>query len=247
MIRHFFALDGKSSVDFNTWIAQSNMWDGAVHDDTMVEVPGRNGALVFSNGRYKNFVAKLSCYIPDEMRVNVDDLRSFLSSKYGYVKYEDNLHPDEYRMVRYAGGFSLSESDRVGAAFDLTFDCKPQRFLKSGETPVEFTANGVIWNPTLYMARPLLRLYGTAGESGNFNITGSRRLEITVLIPSEGYIDIDTEIGEAYVGDTSYNANVTFHSTNVWMDFPEIEPGENSVNMWGDVSKAVITPRWWTI
>ena len=235
MIRHFFTLDGKSSEDFNTWIAQSNMWDGAVHDDSMVEVPGRNGALIFSNGRYKNFSARLLCYIPHGMHVNVDGLRSFLSSKYGYVKYEDNLHPDEYRMVRYAGGFSLSEADRIGASFDLDFDCKPQRFLNSGDIVQAFTASGSIYNPTEYAAKPLVKCYGT---SGTVTIAG---VAVTVT-GCTNHVILDCDLMEAYEGSTSRNGTTTL----VNGDFPTLKSGNNAVSFTG-FSKVEITPRWWRI
>ena len=235
MIRHFFTLDGKSSEDFNTWIAQSNMWDGAVHDDSMVEVPGRNGALIFSNGRYKNFSARLLCYIPHGMHVNVDGLRSFLSSKYGYVKYEDNLHPDEYRMVRYAGGFALSEADRIGASFDLDFDCKPQRFLNSGDIVQAFTASGSIYNPTEYAAKPLVKCYGT---SGTVTIAG---VAVTVT-GCTNHVILDCDLMEAYEGSTSRNGTTTL----VNGDFPTLKSGNNAVSFTG-FSKVEITPRWWCI
>ena len=234
-MRHFFTLDGKSSVDFNTWIAQSNLWDGASHDDSTVEIPGRNGALVFSNGRYKNFVAKLVCYIPDRMRENVDALRSFLSSKYDYMKYEDTLHPHEFRMVRHSGGFALSESDRVGASFELTFDCKPQRFLKSGVMPVVFSVSGSMYNPTEYAAKPLVKCYGT---SGTVTIAG---VAVTVT-GCTNHVVLDCDLMEAYEGSASRNNTTTL----VNGDFPTLASGNNAISFSG-FSSVEITPRWWRI
>lgn len=231
-MRNFFTLDGKSSVDFNTWIAKSNMFDGAEHDDEVVEVPGRNGALVFSNGRYRNFTASVSCYVPHGMMHNVDGVRSWLSSKWGYVKYKEAYKPGEFRLVRYKGGFSLSSSDRVGAAFDITFDCKPQRFLDSGEFPVNYTASGTIYNPTEYEAHPLIRCYGMSGAIS----VGGVWMGVNAC---NAYIDIDCELMEAYEGDINRNMNVS-------SEFPTLKPGANSVGFSG-FSHIEITPRWWRI
>lgn len=242
---NFFTLDGKSSADFNAWIATSNMFNGAEHDDNTVEIPGRNGAVVFSNGRYKNFTANVSCYIPHGMRENVDGLRSWLSTKWDYVKYREEYRPGEFRLVRYKGGFALSKSDRVGAAFTLKFDCKPQRFLDAGEIPTRYTANGEIYNPTLYTAEPLITLKGTPGVSGAFNIKGNQQINVT--FPDSGTIIIDVENGEAYDTDgANLNNNVSFPASNTAQDFPRIAPGSNAVLMW-NVASVEIVPRWWTI
>lgn len=234
-MRHYFILNGKSSEDFNTWIASSNMFDGAEHDDEIVEIPGRNGTLVMSNGRYKNFLGKISCYIPHQMRTHVDYLRAFVSSCQQYVRYEDTMHPEEYRLVRFNGGFSLSDSDRVGAAFDLTFDCKPQRFLKDGELPVKFTSSGVIYNMTEYASKPMIRCYGA---SGSVTIGG-----ISVAVTgATTYADIDCELMEVYEGSTSLNSTTTL--TNG--EFPVLNPGTNTVSFTG-FSYIEITPNWFRI
>ena len=234
-MRNYFVFDGKSSAEYDAWIASSNAFDGAEHDEEVIEIPGRNGALVFSNGRWKNFVAAVDCYISHDMRTNVDGLRAFLSSKYGYCRYEEAIKPDEFRLARFFGPFSLSASDRVGAAFTLSFDMKPQRFLKSGEIPAVYTASGRIYNPTLYQARPLVRCYGTGGTV-TVNGTPVR------VTGCNAYADIDCELMEVYEGTASRNGTTTL----VNGAFPELDPGENAVSFSG-WSRVEITPRWWSI
>lgn len=234
-MRHFFTLDGKPSTEFNTWIANSNMFDGAEHDDNSVEIPGRNGALIMSNNRYKNFNGSVSCYVPRYMQHNIDGLRSFLSSKHQYCRYEDTMHPEVFLMARFKGGFTLSASDRVGASFDLAFDCKPQKFLKNGEMLVTFAADGVIYNPTDYAAKPLIRCYGS---SGSVTVGG-----VSVAVTgATSYADIDCELMEVYEGSTSLNNTTTL--TNG--EFPVINSGEVTVSFTGFTS-IVITPHWFTI
>ena len=234
-MRNYFVFDGKSSAEYDAWIASSNAFDGAEHDEEVIEIPGRNGALVFSNGRWKNFVAAVDCYISHDMRTNVDGLRAFLSSKYGYCRYEEAIKPDEFRLARFLGPFSLSASDRVGAAFTLSFDMKPQRFLKSGEIPAVYTATGRIYNPTLYPARPLVRCYGTGGTV-TINGTPVR------VTGCSAYADIDCDLMEVYEGAASRNGTTTL----VNGAFPELDPGENAVSFSG-WSRVEITPRWWSI
>lgn len=230
-MRHYFTLDGKSSTDFNTWIAKSNMFDGAEHDDNSVEIPGRNGAIILSNNRYKNFSGTVSCYIPHHMRHYVDALRSFLSARHQYCRYEDTMHPEVFLMARFKGGFSLSESDRVGAAFDLVFDCKPQRFLKSGEPFIDCASGAVLNNPTWYDALPLIVCSG----NGTITINGT-----TMTISNNtGQIYIDCDIQDAYLGSVNKNNMIT-------PDFFKLVPGDNEITYDG-VTDVQIMPRWWTI
>lgn len=234
MTRNYFVFDGKSSAEFGTWVAASNAWDGAEHDEEIIEIPGRNGAIVFDNGRWRNFTAEVSCYMPKAMQTNVDGLRAFLSCRHGYCRYEETIKPDEFRLARFLAPFSLSEHDRVGAAFTLQFDCKPQRFLKSGEVPVVFTSSGSIYNPTEYDAKPLIRVYGggtlSVGETWMW-ANGT----------STDYIDIDCELMEAYCGDTNLNSQVGTPN-----GFPVLSPGKNGI-YFTDFTRVEITPRWWRI
>ena len=235
-MRNFFEFDGRASSGFDAWIARSNAWDGATHDDSSIEVPGRNGALVYSNDRWHNFELTVSCYMPHRMQTNVDALRAYLSSKHDkYYRYEEALKPDEFRLARYVGPFTLTASDRVGAAFDVVFDCKPQRFLKLGEIPVSYSASGLILNPTDYDAKPLIHC---VGQSGTVTVGG-----VTVAVSGcASYADIDCELMEVYEGSTSRNGTTTLNNGA----FPVIKPGEWVVSFTG-FSRVDITPRWWRI
>ena len=234
-MRHFFTLDGKSSADFGCYIANGTVWNGAEHDDEKVSVPGRDGDLVFSNGRYHNVSGTLSCYIPENMRVNVDALRSFLSTKHKYVRYEDSLHPEEFRMARFVGGFTLDQSDRVGASMDLSFDMKPQRWLKSGEIKVVYNSAGAIYNSTEYTAKPLIIC---TGQSGTITINGVR----VSVTGCSSYVELDCEMMESYEGTTSRNGTTTLQDGA----FPVLAPGSNAISFTG-FSSVTIVPRWWHI
>ena len=231
-MKDFFVLDGVKSSDFGCYIATGNRFDAPERDVETVEVAGLNGNLIFDNGRFKNFEATLDAYIPRNMQTNVDGLRNWLLSKSAnYYRYEDTLHPDEFRKVRYSGGYALDVSDRVGAAFPLTFDCKPQRYLKRGEQQITATNGMTLLNPTQYAARPLIRVYG----DGTLTLSGVTQ----TVTGNTSYIDVDCETQNAYRGSVNCNGNVT-------PTFPVIESGVQTVAFTG-FTTVIITPRWWTV
>ena len=232
-MRNFFSLDGKPSTDFNTYIARSNMFDSAEREVEKISIPGRSGDLTIDRGRFSNFTSSLEVYIQSGMRENLDGLRNWLSSRVGYRRYEEGLRPDEFRKARFTGEFVVTSSDRVGAALTLEFDCMPQRFLRSGETPVEYSADGTIFNTTLQTAKPFLRVWG----NGTVGI-GSATLTISGV--TDPYIDIDCESMDAYYGASNRNSKISG-------TFPVLEPGANGVDLGAGITKVQITPRWWII
>lgn len=233
-MRNHFVLDGKPSTDFNTYIAKSRAFDGVEPDIESVVIPGRNGELTYSNHRYQVFEDEIEAYIPRDMMKSIDGLRDWLSSKTRYVRYEEAIHPNEYRMARFSGAFSVSESDRKGAAITLPFTFQPQRWLKSGEETKTLNGNGSIYNPTQFQAKPLIRAYGT----GYFYI-GSIKTTITA---ANEYTDIDCEIMDAFKGSVNCNGNIQTTDNK----FPVLVSGQNSISMAG-ISRLEITPRWWTV
>ena len=54
----------------------------------------------------------------------------------------------------------------------------------------------------------------------------------------DGYIEIDSEIMNAYKGETLQNSKM------VTSDFPKLAAGENKINWLGNVTKVEIMPRW---
>lgn len=234
-VYEYFTFDGKSSRDFEVWISGSGTFGAPERDVSVVSVPGRNGDLSIDNGRYKNIDIKYPAFIVEAFRMNFDGFKAWLESKQGYKVLTDTYHPEYYRMARVKGGLapSMGTLNRNGT-FDIVFDCDPRRFLNTGKNVKAFTASGVMKNPTLFDALPLLRVYGT----GTVTI-GSVAVKINT---ANEYTDIDCDMQEAYKGTANCNNNVTLSSG----EFPKLSPGSNNIYLSG-VSKVEITPRYWTI
>ena len=159
-----FTFDGTSSRDYGVYITGEAVFNAPQRDVQMVDIPGRNGAYALDKGNFNNITVKYPASIVADNEIDfaeaVSDLRNFLCSKTGYCRLEDEYNPDEYRMAIYKSGLEVSHDMLTAGEFDITFECKPQRWLKSGETAVTLTSGNDITNPTLFPSRPQLQVYG---------------------------------------------------------------------------------------
>ena len=233
-----FTFNGRTSNEFGVYISGLQSFDTPQKSIETIVVPGRNGTLTIDNNRYENIPVSFLCFIPNNFKTNYASLRNFLlSGSAGYLRLEDTYHPNEFRLARYVKGIEPDLSQMIqSGSFTLEFDCEPQRFLTSGETVTELTADGTISNLTRFISKPLVRVYG----AGVLTI-GSTQLTITTA--GSEYIDIDSEAQDISEGTTNRNSNVELTSG----EFPELVPGDNGIVIGAGISKVQITPRWWQL
>jgi phage-related protein len=224
-------IDGKSSKDFCMYISGGGTYLSPEKKYDTVDIPGRNGTLFLYTDAYNNVEVTYEAFIAKnegerEVDVNLRNLRSFLLSRNGYFRIEDTYHPDEYRIGVYNQAIEPEMLDSLEAAqFTLTFSCKPQRFLKKyDQFPVVISTSGTVFNnETYFIAKPLIRAYGT----GWFQI-GSKRITIN---SANSYTDIDCELQEAYKDTLATNCNGNITLTN--SEFPYLSPGDNTITFSG--------------
>lgn len=232
----YLIFDGKSTGEFGVWISGGGTFDAPARDVEMISVPGRDGDLFFDNGRFRNISVSYPAFISNRFQPRMDDFRAWLCSHVGYFRLEDTYHPDEFRRAMFKASLGVSTAPRnIAGRFTLSFDCKPQRWLKSGENGIEYSSSGKIYNPTEYGAKPLIRCIGT---SGTVTINGTA---VTVT-GCTAYVDIDCEEMECFEGSTNRNGTTTL----VNGAFPVLAPGENAVSFTG-FTKVIVTPRWWRV
>lgn len=235
-MRNYFTLNGVDSRDFGVYISGEGTFSSPSREYNMVPIPGRNGDLVGIERRFENLELKYPAFIYANFDANIRDFRNYLLSLVGYHILIDTYHPDEFRMALYDNEFEPKVVKKNDAgSFDIVFNCKPQRYLLSGETVTTLTADGSITNPTLFNSQPLLRVYGT-GQLGVNSDT------ITISA-ADTYTDIDCEMMDCFKGLVNKNKFVSFTSYK----FPEFVPGVNNISLGTGITQVDITPRWWRI
>ena len=179
--------DGTSSGDYGVYISGAGTFNAPKRDVEMVSIPGRNGTLALDKGRFENIEVTYHAglYGVDEadFAEAVSDFRNFLCSRNGYVRLEDDYNPSEYRMAVYKSGLDVDANLLKAGEFDLIFDCKPQRWLKSGEEAVTVASGDTMDNPTLFESSPLLEVEG----NGIISFNG---YDIEIYADELGYTEI---------------------------------------------------------
>ena len=230
-----FYFNGESCSKYGIYVSGDGTFNATELDTTSYQIPGRNGDLVISNGRYKNIILTYPAFIRQNFAANAGKARAWLLSPQGYCRLSDDYHPYEFRLGRFKGpmDFDMRFLNLSGEC-EISFDCKPQRFLVSGEKALHFDAADAIVNPTGFEALPQIKVYG----DGDGTLTcGSTTLTLSAI---DEYIVLDSEIQDAYKDTLNRNAMVSG-------EFPTLQSGENTVSWSGGITGIDITPRWWTL
>lgn len=142
-MRNYFILDGVDSRDFGVYISGQGTFSAPQKAYTFYNIPGRNGALLGNEHRLENINVSYEAFIYTDFDNNMAKFRSFLLSLNGYKRLTDSYHPDEFRMAVYAGPFDpkVTRMNDAGS-FTITFSCKPQRFLYSGDASYYWVPGG---------------------------------------------------------------------------------------------------------
>lgn len=159
-----FTFGGVNSRNYGVYITGEAVFNAPERNVEMIEIPGRNGAYALDKGNFNNievtYPAGIFADTETDFAEAVSDLRNFLCSQSGYVRLEDDYNTGEYRLAIYKSGLEVSHEMLIAGEFDIVFECKPQRFLTSGETATSVASGGTLSNPTLFDSHPLLEIYG---------------------------------------------------------------------------------------
>lgn len=155
--------DDISSWTYGFYIDGQATFDAPARRGETVTVPGRNGTLFLDENTFENITVEYKCFFAADKEENFQaqlaGFRAALMSKRGYLRLADTYHPEEFRLATYKAGLEVDPImyNRAGG-FKLQFDCRPHRYLLSGEE--EYTNPFTINNPTLFPSSPLLMIYG---------------------------------------------------------------------------------------
>ena len=229
------------SSNYGIVVGESPAFERPARKQTIIQVPGRNGSVIFQENAWEDVVRQYEVWLDEDLahgNTLADKVTAFeaaLNSENGYTRLEDNFEPDIYRLAYYSGGDAFSnEMTQYGRA-TLRFTCRPERFLKSGDIPVEVTNGYTLTNPTRFASKPIIHIEAS-NETISVSIGGK-----TITAEVTDYINIDCERMNAY------RLPVENKNDKISGSFPTIPSGSNTIGITGTYTKVEITPNYFTI
>lgn len=235
--RGLIVYGGETSSDYGIVVGEVPSFDKPNKRSNVFNVQGRNGSIIIQDGSFDDVTRSYKVWIAEDnndLADKVNAVSAWLYSKSGYQRLEDSFEPDVFRLAYYNGSGDISNELMAYGETELTFTCRPERFLKSGEKEIEVQNGDSLFNPTRFDAKPLIHIEGSGVVT--FNISG-----VSIVANITDYINIDCDRLDAY-RLPSENRNAYVSGT-----FPKILSGANTIGIIGTVTKATITPRFYTI
>ena len=228
-----------SSRDYDIQVEKLPDYETPEKDYDIIHVPGRNGDLIIDKGSYKNTLRRYQLSVGSLTKDFVsmaNAISEWLHSASGYARLEDSYEPEYYRMAIYKDSGLIENLLGSAGRTSIAFNCKPQRFLKSGDESIVFSEAGTIFNPTGFKSSPIIIING--------NGAGVLRIGIyTVSVSSiDTSVTINSDIQDAYNGMENRNSTITLNN-----GFPKLVPGENNISFSGGITSVEVIPKWWTL
>ena len=204
--------NGTSSEDFGLIVEKLPPSVHASRRGDLISIPGRNGVIVREDGSFDTYQQEYQISFTQAAQ-NRDpyqtarDIAVWLLGASGFCRLEDGFEPEHFRLARYSGEFNVDTVLMEYGKATLTFDVQPQRYLKSGETPLTFTggSSATIMNPTQFEARPLLK-FSNVSSSPNPEVQTLTMRENYVILPSGKVRDAST-INPGYAVSNAVNCS----------------------------------------
>lgn len=226
----------RSSLDFGLYVTEKGSYKGASRDITYTSVPGRSGDLITDNGRYKNISIPYKMALLNaterEFAEIAHQIKGWLLAEAGYFRLWDSYDSKYFRLASFSEEADIEQELRDLGSLAITFDCKPFKYSIEGQKAVTFTAAGDLYNAEFFASLPYIKITGAGAVTLYIN---NQAFSFSGI---DGYIELDSEIMNAYKGASPQNNKMTS------ADFPSLAPGKNSISWTGAVEKVEIVPRW---
>ena len=254
--------NGRSSADFEMIVTEYPVLSRGVRRGDSYQIAGRNGTQIREDDTFENYTMTYKVAFPEDRgpSVTTAEIARWLLGSSGFCRLEDTFEPNFYRLARYAGPLNVSQLlDKCGET-PLTFDCQPERYLKTGEQPILApqaflsSANGEfsIANPTEFAAEPVINVVGSGIV--HFRIETDPGTPWTTFYLDLGSeiqgITIDCKTYKMTAGDGSdFSSHATIASSDGYKTLPKLREKTNirKLSDSGNLQGLAIQPRWWTV
>lgn len=236
-----FVYNGISSEAMGVRIQKRNIRSAPKYAVSMIEIPGRDGALPMSDGRFGNVTVSYTCFVPaksiSELSEKLTAIKGWLyTAPDRYHTLTDSYDTDFFRKALINNQLDITEQCRKIGLFTVNFTCLPFRYSNAGQTSRTWSNNSSLTNPFCFPAKPYLKIYGNG--TGTLTIQSSTTNRTWQFSSIDEYIECDSELMNFYKGALTKNSTVS------GSEFPILRPGSNTISFTGGITRVDIIPRW---
>lgn len=201
-----------------------------------VSIPGRSGNFLIDTGAYDNVTVTYQvAYIHSgSVRADAINIATWLYQNQ-YCDLTDTYEPLYYRKAVYVSPLNVTDILNEAGRANITFDCKPQRYLLSGLTALTPASGSSITND-YQTAKPIITITGSG--------TGSVSIGASTIAITGQTDDIVMDCENMTAEENGANANSKLTITG---GYPELVNGANLISFSGGVTAVSIVPNWWTL
>lgn len=205
---------------------------------TVTPIAGTNREVVDMEDAWESVDQPYSLVLGDGSKNCVEEVANDVARalyKTGLQMLTDDYDPNHFRLAYFQGPFDVeSRFTQLGRA-DITFRCRPECFLLTGNIATNVPSGGSLFNPTMYSSSPLIHVEGSG--NGTLIVAG-----VTIVLTGMvDYLNIDCDKMDTYRLPSENRNNLMTGS------YPVLKSGENNVTFSGGITSVTITPRWFEI
>ena len=242
-----FTYNNISTSQFGILIKSKKIYQFPERDQEFIDVPGRDGSIIYDNGNYKNIDISFEINLSN-VADRAEAIKAWLCQP-GYNRLESSyfftqLNGVTYQYHRFAAidnKISIDEFFQNFGIAEISFNCKPYLYLNSGESRIALntsTTSKTVLNPTNFTSEPVFEITCSGNVELNINSTN---YSFTFPAISSTYV-IDSRLSAVYRKSDNVLMN---NCINNFTEFPMLASGSNSIKKnSGSVSAFSVVPNW---
>lgn len=189
------------------------------------EIPGRSGKVFFDDNTYDTFVYQIACTLAPGF--DVRDVSNWLS---GTGKLTISLEPGKFYEGIIINQIDFKKVMHVFREFAIEFELQPFAYS------VDEMEHNFIVPGTIYITQSTTDILPYIKVEGNGAVTISINNKSQIINDIDGYIELNSQLEEAYKDNVSKNSNVNG-------EFLKLNIGENNISWTGNVTNVKIKYR----
>lgn len=229
--------NGTASTNYNINVEKCPSYPVPQRVVEKISVLGRNGDLLFDTDSYANVEQEYEVYFngkSSSFQAKSRDIATWLYGTKGYCRLEDSYDPDVYRMACISQKTDFRNFRNYMGRATLVFDCKPQRFLKSGETPISMNGGSspsttFTYTNNYMRTKPLFIVTGNGSVIQYYSQAGEPVQGFTVSNNSGKTMYVDSETMNAVSGN--YASPATINTSLSTANYGSVTPSPMYLSM----------------